>query len=82
MLAGSLTCSSTFEEKQTSTALSATGSRMPSPRTASGGGVPLPASSAGSGSIRMQRAPRARKAAVKWPGPPPMSMTVRPARLT
>lgn len=65
MRRGSATCSSTLEEKQTSTAPSRTGSARASPHT----------SPTGRRSTDAYRAPAARKAAAKNPGPPPTSST-------
>lgn len=81
MRSGSGTCSSTLEEKQTSTDPVANGRSSALPSTACSGGSPSRSRiSPASQSTQTVLAPRARSASAKYPGPPPMSATVAPAR--
>ena len=72
ILNGSATCSSTLEEKHTSTTSSRTGNACASPHT----------SPMGRRSSDTYRAPAAPKAAAKNPGPPPTSNTRKPGTAT
>lgn len=72
MRSGSATCSSTFEEKHTSTTSSRTGNACASPHT----------SPMGRRSTDTYRAPAAPNAAAKNPGPPPTSSTRNPGTAT
>ena len=76
---GAGTCSTTLEEKHTSTDPDATGSRSPRPATAAVPAGRGPRSSPGSASSATYRAPAAANAAANCGGPAPTSSTVRPA---
>ncbi len=81
MRQGSGTCSSTLEEKQTSTEASRSGMSSALPSTAPSGTAPSRAIiSPASQSTHSVRAPWARSTSVKYPGPPPTSATSAPGR--
>ena len=74
------TCSRTLAEKHTSTTPEASGRLSALPTTLPGSGGPQAASSPRSVSAQKARAPAARNARTKNPGPPPTSSTSRPLR--
>jgi len=73
----SLTCSSTLEEKHTSTVPDATGMRVALATMLPVSGGPRAAISPLSASMQNDRAPMRFSSLTKNPGPPPTSITIR-----
>ena len=74
----SLTCSSTLEEKHTSTAPDAMGMSVALATRLPSSGGPRAAISPQSASTQNDRAPMRFSSLTKNPGPPPTSITIRP----
>ena len=74
----SLTCSSTLDDRQTSSEPEASGSRSALPAMLPGSGRPSAVISPQSVSTQNDRAPARRSSRTKNPGPPPTSATARP----